>query len=84
MTGRAILIACLGGQYGKIISSRVAVLARPQGGAIHNLRTEYFPIHLYCPTQGTAIIYLLYDFERRCHGNRFCLTSFFEFEVHKV
>ena len=31
------------GQYGEIFSSRVAVLARPQGGTIHNLRTEYFP-----------------------------------------
>ena len=33
MTGRAI--------QG---SSRVAVLAQPQGGTIHNLRTEYFPV----------------------------------------
>ena len=66
------IIAWLGGQYGEIFSSRVAVLARPQGGTIHNPRTDP-----YCPTQGTAIIYLLYDFERRCHGNKFCLSSFF-------
>ena len=30
--------------YGEIFSSRVAVLARPQGGSIQNPRTEYFPI----------------------------------------
>ena len=37
MTGSAII-------YGEIFSSRVAVLARPQGGSIQNPRTEYFPI----------------------------------------
>ena len=41
------------------------------GRTIHNLEQKISP---YCPTQGTAIIYLLYDFERRCHGSRF---SFF-------
>ena len=41
------IIALLGGQYRGIFSSRVAVLARLQGGTIHNLRTEY---SLYCPT----------------------------------
>ena len=35
-------------QYVAIFSSRVAVLARPQGGSIQNLRTEYF---LYGMTQ---------------------------------
>ena len=34
----------MGGQYRGIFSSRVAVLARPQGGTIHNLRTEYSPV----------------------------------------
>ena len=50
--------------------------------------TRELNISPYCPTQGTAIIYLLYDFERQCHGNRF---SFFfknplnsKNEVHKM
>ena len=51
--------------------------------------TRELNISPYCPTQGTAIIYLLYDFQWRCHGNRFCLSSFLNTlssknEVHKV
>ena len=45
----------MGGQYGEVFSSRVAVLARPKGGTIQNQRAEYFP------TKGNAIIDLLYD-----------------------
>ena len=40
-----------------IFSSRVAVLARPQGGTIHNLRTEYSPVL----SDPKGMQYLLYD-----------------------
>ena len=38
------ITARLGGQYGGIFSSRLAVLARAQRGTIQKPRTEYFPI----------------------------------------
>ena len=45
-----------GNSYRGIFSSGVAVLARPQGGTIHNLRLN---IPLYCPTKRECD--LLYD-----------------------
>ena len=46
ITWRAIhiIIAKLGGQEGEIFRSRSIVSARPKGGRIPRLRTEYFPI----------------------------------------
>ena len=38
------ITARLGGQYGGIFSSRLAVLARAQRGTIQKPRTEYSPV----------------------------------------
>ena len=38
------ITARLGGQYGGIFSSRLAVLARAQQGTIQKPRTEYSPV----------------------------------------
>ena len=39
------IIALLGGQYGEVFSSMVAVLAQPMGGTIiENPKAKYFPI----------------------------------------
>ena len=48
----------MGGQYRRIFGSRLAVLARPEGGPIQKPRTEYSPV---LPDLRSAIIYLLYD-----------------------
>ena len=41
---KCIILHDLEGNTRGIFSSRVAVLARPQGGTIKNLRTEYSPV----------------------------------------
>ena len=64
------ITARLGGQYGGIFSSRLAVLARAQRGTIQELRTDISP---YCPTLRNAVIDLLYDLcEHLCHQYDIC------------
>ena len=48
----------------------MAVLARPQGGTIHNLKTEYFPI-INCTTQ----IWCAFNWGRKKKGEREKITG---------